>query len=488
MKTLLSIIFIFGIVINVNAQRQITHSTFFVEYRPIGETRLWTFIMKDSTLGHLISTVKGKTKINGVDGYIMKEQLTLDFNKIRTPLKMNIENEHYVTSAGFYLGDYMKLNINNQHEELNLKRSGDDLKGYSTRGGNKIKQSHQFKKDGFALQENFFDQYELFLAMHDIKVGDVIEDSIFMPQAMIKEKVRAEIKDFINLRVYNNVFDSAFVIHYTEPQEQYQYFTPDKRLIKVVIPSQGLKVYLDAVQKPKVTKQAATKHPKPLSKILSAYFIYFVFGLLSVLFFVQHGYRWRLSYISFLAGGLLFGVMIFTQIPLQMSIIKNIFTPHIKEGGSLYVWGIGPALSVGVIQEICKVVLIYIIIRVSNFKKERFVVIGAMLGAGFGLVEACYLIKGIDVSQLFGLNLIERAFTILFHTTSGALMGYALGKNIRKIIMFLVILIIINTLFHYLPVLAFSKLFLPALLNIVLAFISLILLFGAMLVFKKEQV
>ncbi|NOY87929.1 MAG: hypothetical protein GXO93_00885, partial [FCB group bacterium] len=132
-------------------------------------------------------------------------------------------------------------------------------------------------------------------------------------------------------------------------------------------------------------------------------------------------------------------------------------------------------------------ILIYIIIRIGNLKKERFVVIGAMLGAGFGLVEACYLIKGIDVSQLFGLNLIERAFTILFHTTSGALIGYAWGKNIRKIILFLGILILINTLFHYLPILVYSKLFSAALLNIVLAFISLILLFGATLLFKKEQ-
>lgn len=486
-KSIFFILFLFLTGQSSILSREISGSDKFIDYRSLGEIRAWTFIVKDSTIGTLISTVKDEIEINNIDGYLIKEKLKLNYEKTGSSLKMNIESEHYVDSKGFYLGDKMQLKINDQDEKLELERSDEMLKGFTTRGGNEIDQSHTFKKNGYAVENNFIDQYELFLAMRDIKVGDIIEDSIFIPQSMTMGNIKAEVKDFINLRVYNQVFDSVFVIQYSEPQEQTHYFTLDKRLIKAVIPAQDLKIYLDVVTKlpEALTKSVASK--RSILDMVIIYFIYLIAGIISLLFFIKDGYRWSLSYISLFIGGIIFIIIIFTQIPLQIKLMNNLFIPRVKLGGSPYFWGMLPALSAGAIQEILKALTIILIIKVSRIKGYKYIIIGAMCGVGFGIVEACYLVGGADSSQLFSISLLERGFMILFHTTSGALLGYAYSVSLNKLSIFAVLMIIVNSIFRYLPVFVQFQSAPPEMLSILLAFISMGLLFFTMLLFKKAK-
>ncbi len=486
MKNWIILLSIFALALPAAAQRSIKKSETVEEYRPIGEVRVWTFEAKDSTIGNLVSTVKDRARVDGTDGVELDEVLKLDYTKIGSTLKMDIQNLQKVAENGAYLGNDMKLDVSDQKEQLSLQRSGDEIVGFSTRGGEKIDQKIPCPMDRFAVETNFMDQYEMFLAMHDIAVGDTLVDSVFSPQSLTYTRIKGNVVSFLNLRVYNEVFDSAFAIHLSEPQEKLLYFTPDKRLVKAVIPAQDIKIYLDVVKKP--PKAAEPYKPvRSLTLLIEAYLIYICIGALSALLFIGGEFKNPLSFVALLLGGILYLLMIYTQVPLQMLVVRKLYTPHVISGGSPLLWGILPALVVGVIQELVKTAGEYGLLRMGSFKRSRMIIFGAMLGVGFGIVEGSYLAAGVTSTQLFGIGVLERAFTILFQTAAGALIGYAFASGARKLLIILPVTILLNSLFRYLPVLVQARLSTPGLLNIVLAFISVAFVLVVLILFKKER-
>jgi hypothetical protein len=486
MKTWIIFFTILALALPAAAQRAIKKSESVEQYRPLGEMRVWTFEAKDSTVGNLVSTVKARTEVDGTEGVEIDEVLKLDYNKIGSPLTMDITNQRTVAESGSYLGDDMKLNISDQNEQLFLQRSGDEIVGYSTRGGEKIQQKVAYPEQRFAVESNFMDQYEMFLAMRDIKVGDTLVDSVFSPQSLSYTRIKGNVVAFLNLRVYNEIFDSAFAIHLSEPQEKLLYFTPDKRLIKAVIPAQDIKIYLDVV-KPAAQAPPPYKPVRSIGLLVEAYLIYIFIGALSALLFIGGEFKNPLSYIVLVVGGILYFLMIFTQIPLQLIIVRKLFTPKVIAGASPLFWGIFPALVVGIVQELVKAGGMFGLVKFGAFKRNRAIVFGAMFGVGFGIIEASYLAAGVNSTQLFGIGVLERAFTILFQTASGALIGYALATGVRKLSFILPITILLNSLFRYLPVLVQAKLSTPELLQIVLAFVSVSFVLVVLILFKRNR-
>ena len=474
----------------------------FLDYREIGEVRLWTFIVNDSVIGTLRSTVTGTVQIDGISGYTIEEKLNLDFSKTGTPLTMNISNQHYITAEGFILGDKMSLNINGQQEELAMQRKSDKLEGFITRGGQKIDQSVTFDPNGFSLENYYYDQLELYLSAKNLTIGDNILDSVYMPQSMTYSYVNAHIRDFDNIQLFNQVFDSCFVLEFTEPINMIAYFTEDKKLLKVDIPGQNLKAYLDVVQNPDKVKEELERLKEEKAKqsgsffqteksfgaMIGVTFIYILFGILSLIFFAKSQLKTPIAFIALFTGGVVFVIVPFTQVPLQEMLFKQFYVPNVLQGeGSPFLYGLAPAVVVGLIQELLKIFAIILFVRFANLKSHMYTIIGAMLGVGFGVVEACYLAGGVPTSMLFTINLIERGFTILFHVTSGALLGYALSKGMGKVSTFAVLTIIINSLFRYLPIFAQSKTLTPELLNIILAIVSILFLSITLLQMKKTE-
>ncbi|KAA3632258.1 MAG: hypothetical protein DWP97_11365 [Calditrichaeota bacterium] len=474
----------------------------FLDYRETGEVRLWTIIVNDSVIGTLRSTVTGTVQIDGISGYTIEEKLNLDFNKSGTPLTMNISNEHYVTADGFILGDKMELNINGQQEKLDMQRKADKLEGYITRGGQKIDQSVLFDPNGFSIENYYYDQLELYLSAQTLTIGDNILDSVYMPQSMTFSYVNGFVRDFDNIQLFNQVFDSCFVIEFTEPLGMIAYFTEDKKLVKVDIPNQNLKAYLDVVQNPEKVKEELEQIKKEKAEQTSSFFeteksfgamigvtfIYILFGILSLIFFAKNQLKSPISFIALFAGGVVFVIVPFTQVPLQEILFKQFYVPNVLQGeGSPFLYGLAPAIVVGLIQELLKIAAVILFVRFADIKSHMYTIIGTMIGVGFGVVEACYLAGGVPTSMLFTINLIERGFTILFHVTSGALLGYALSKGIGKVSVFAVLTIVINSLFRYLPIFAQSKTLTPELLNIILAIVSILFLSVTLLQLKKTE-
>ncbi len=500
MKKTLPILFILLFICNnAFAERSVSGFTTMDEYRELGDFRLWTFISKDSTIGKLTSIIKEQVSVNGVDGFLVEQKLHLDYSKISANLKFDILNSQFIANDGTYLGDKMKISVNDQREETNLERDGNSLTGYITRIGNKVNQKINLGDIKFAVENNYIDQLELFIASLDLTVGTQINDTVFMSQSLIESDISGIVEDFRNIRLYNEVFDSCFVIEFTYPTMMTAYFTPDKRLAKLVIPSQELKIYQDVVRNPLKAKLAAQKlaeqkntpkqvAPKSVGKLFFVFILYSLFGVATTFFFTKTFYKNLNSGIACIIGGGIFILIPFTQIPLQEFLFSEYFVPNVLQAGeSALKWGILPAISAGLIQESLKSAVIFILIKFLLQKKLSHVSIGAMVGLGFGLIEATYLAFGTPSALLFSVNLVERIFLIIFHVAAGACIGYAIKKGIKETVLFLLFTIVINSSFRFMPIFAQNKTLTPELLGILLAFISISFLTLVLFLSKKEN-
>ena len=439
----------------VDAGRAVTGDMLFEAYRPDGELRVWTFVVKDSTIGELRSQVSGRAEIDDIAGWKIDEALTLDFNIVDIPQKFSIATEHYVAANGAYLGDEMSLAINDQEEKLSLKRDGDRLEGFITRGGREIDQGIDLPEGFFAAENYFLDQHELFLAMRDLEVGDRISDSMFVPQILQKVAVEAEVESFVYKQLWRGVFDSVFVINYTRPQQQTFYFSPDKKILKAEIPNQNIKAYLDLVSR--TQRGGGTQESKPTfdySLQIPAYLTYVFMGIVVLTFYIGGGFRRGVTYISLAAGVLVFIVIPFTQLPLQDLLFMKVLIPKVNAGGSAWFWGVFPALAGGIVQEVLKLGVIFLVAMQARVKSGRLVAVGAACGVGFGIIESCYLASLAMTFNLLSWNLLERGFMILFHTGAGALLGHAVAQfqANRRWLVWPVVAVLFNGGLRYLPV------------------------------------
>ena len=67
---------------SASAQRTVPGRSSLEAHRPLGEIRIWTFVQDDSTIGTLRSQIVDKTSIEGTPGYVIEEQLNLDFTRV----------------------------------------------------------------------------------------------------------------------------------------------------------------------------------------------------------------------------------------------------------------------------------------------------------------------------------------------------------------------------------------------------------------------
>ena len=300
MKRTLIISFIL-LIATVSAAREHKKVNHFYEYRPSGEFRLWTFIVEGTVIGELRSTVKDEKSIDGETAISVEEKLNLDYTKVGGQLKMDYSNNMFFTGSGLFLGLNSKLEINEVKGGLDLKRDGEYLTGISIRGENEFDENVSFNRDKFAIENNFLDQYELFWAMRDFKVGDIIEDSIFNWQSLSYSKLIAKVDTLDYKSLYKKLYDSVFVIVYQQPLEQIHYFTHDNRLVKAIMPTLNQKVYLDAVRVP--SQSDMNRIPARGASIMEtifAFLIYLGFGFFSIIFFIKQGYRSLVTYLFFI--------------------------------------------------------------------------------------------------------------------------------------------------------------------------------------------
>jgi hypothetical protein len=502
--------------------------------RPIGSERFWTFTMFDSTIGALESKVVGEGEVDGHRALIFQSRLRLNYRVHQSKLLYDITSHRWVSESGAFLGDSMHLVINDANERLLLKRSGEKLSGYATRGGNEVPVNIDFPYGGMAIDDNFYDQYELLLALRDLHLGDSLIDTVFSPQSMLPVVLRGSVESKIQLNLGDSGMDSVFVVYLVEPQAQLIYFTRDKRIALVEIPQQNMRVLQAGMprmadsnrvdrkpvvvnktirvpaeggegdvppaaqtpqgQQPSTTPSATNQPPPgmpprpdvPVTALLIQYLTFVLVGLIALSLFLGRGYRWGATYIAGLLGLAAFALMPISANPLQMYLIKSFFAPQVQTGGSPFLWAFIPAAGVALVQELIKGLVIFAVIYRGGLKEHQFTVIGAAVGAVFGIAEACYVVTQFASPELFSAVLLERIFILVYHVGAGAILGAALRFDLEVGIYTVIGLIIANSLFRYMPVFAQTQVLSIEPLSLIMAFLSVAVLTTALIMVKKS--
>ena len=220
------------------------------------------------------------------------------------------------------------------------------------------------------------------------------------------------------------------------------------------------------------------------------YLIYLAMGLLFALIYIRTAYRWPATYLALLLGAIVAPLLIVTQTPLQKMLVQQVIIPQVSRGGSPYFWSFLPALVAALLQEGLKMGSIWAVAKRFRPKlHHHYVTIGAACGGGFGIVAGCYVITLTGVQNFLSWHLLEHGVYILFHATSGAMLGYALsfGPNSRRWLQMLLGMIAFNCALRYLPIFVQQRSIPVEVMHFLLAILVTGLVFAAMMMFGRAN-
>ena len=507
----------------------------FDQFRGIGDSRTWEIRLYDSAIGYVESTVGDASTPNGS---VLRRKVVTDYS-LTGGIRIESDGTHSLNLQSEYLGEKTSITMQGRSERLELSRRGSEVAGFATRGGEKIAQTTTLSSTiRYAFDTPDIDLIEIYLATLDIKVGDSIIDTIFVPQVMSTMVLRGYVKQLASFdsKVLNRT-DTAFHIHITEPQEQDWYFTINKCLSHVRWPQRNIGIYQTKVTRGKISAVAtttpATKLPaqnlksdtappqtsglnrdslmarlqkaqkdrlgqggEPPSLPTLAYIallphviVYLLLAIVWFLVVTRGSLRQSLTWISIAVGVGLGIVALFTQIPFQRWIAMTIVYPAVTaEGGSLMLFGILPSVAGALIQGLLLFFGVGALSGRARGSARQLAILGGAVGIGFGFLEACYMQKGVGITPLVNMALIERAFLLAFHVSAGALFGAYLFKNIRLAVIAAVALICANALFRYLPMLVQTRVVELGILYFIMAIVSLGIAIWAMMTIRNLPV
>jgi len=288
-------------------------------------------------------------------------------------------------------------------------------------------------------------------------------------------------------RLHSSLLDSVFVVRLTEPQGQELFINRDHRLLKLYVPTQRMRVYLDLVQQapPQAVKPSFTL--VKFASVLPHYLVYFLIAIGVVLLFTGAKFPGKLLAYAALVGMASVTIIVWVQIPIQeylFSLLQKAGAANRPPGYLLLLFGMLPA---GLIQEGIKTQAAVLFSRGGKLSVRARVMVGAGLGGGLGLAEACYMVSMLPTVDLFSWGLLERFAMIVFHTTTGALIGHATAGGRRRLLIVFGLMVLANTVLRTMPYLVGQNMVAAPVAHLALAVMVLIFLSGVVLYLKKSN-
>jgi len=301
-------------------------------------------------------------------------------------------------------------------------------------------------------------------------------------------RIKGEVKEWCFQELYANHYDSVFLVKLTEPTPQELFFNAQSRLVKINIPEQKMRIYLDVVRQDATPEEAygPSFGVREFFRLLPNYMVYLVIGLIWASLLAGRWYSRSLSHLALAAGAAAFLVVALIQLPIQRYLFMRWYVPSLADGGLAIVPALAALIPAGLVQEGLKLLGVWLFGRSGRITGSQFAVAGALFGAGLGMVEACYLDSVVPGLELFSWSLVERAFMLLFHSTSGALIGWSWAARGRVLVVSLSGLVLANTGLRCLPLFVQQGVLPVEVTTLVLAVVVLLTVIITLLLMKKR--
>ena len=474
------------------AARFVKGSTTVDSFRPIGEYRIWSFFARQTTFGRLSSAVTERREIGGQEALVLRESLNVDWTRLGLENQFLLSGESYVTPEGGFAGCDYQIGPKDSAQQLALTVEFDRLTGYYTQGGSRKEVLQTFTPRTFMWDSYLVDQLEIYLALRDLQIGTRLDDSVFLPQSLVNAHVAGQVIWFMWQEIYKGKTDSVFIIRLTEPGNYQLYFTPDKKLVRVDMIDQNIRVYQDIVRQVPTSQASRTNLParapfslRLLILRLPHYVAFVIIGAAALLILAARAFRWSASYLALLAGVVAYLLMPFIVNPLLLYMAKNWLNLTGVTGGVLYFRGAILPLLTGLIQAAVLLGGLISIQRFFGIRDYRLLGAGAFLGAGFALAESIY-VAGFQTSFLFEWPLLERGCMIILLTASGALIGRFLKESISGLGWAILGAVLAISVARYIPLFVQARLASLEVMHFVLTFWAIAFLVIVLVLSKKS--
>lgn len=447
------------------------------DYAPFGTERQYLFSVQDSSFGRLDVEFEGPSELNGKKGYLFKSELYFDYSAIGNPVQSTIKDQYFIGPSGKYIGSIMNARVNLNEQELHVDRQGDSISGYFVNAGVKEDISAAIPGIKWAIGNNMVYQTELFLAFQNFNVGDTVAADIFVPQTVSTARFEMIVEDFRAVQ-YGDIVDTAYVLHMQVPQEQYIYFSPDHKILRVDLVNQPISIILNEniLDKNRPVPQTSGGFSDFMAR-MPLYLVYFLIVFIFSIPFLKNHYKKVELYFIFILGCAMFPLINSTQIPLQKWFSLSILIPAMREGSSLYSYATIPAMMSGFVQETLKLIPILLGLTIRRPDRRTLLFYGVFTGLGFGFYEACSVTGAayqMGAMGIFSWGLFERIFTILFHTASATMLAWGVGKGWLKMALVWILLSLFHSLENYTIIFVQKRFIEVQLFELLMAFVNLI--------------
>lgn len=474
------------------AARSVKASATVESFRPLREYRIWSFFARQTTFGRLTSAVTERREIGGQEALVLRESLEVDWTKLGLENRFLLSGESYVTPQGGFAGCDYQIGPKDSAQQLVLTTEFDRVTGYYTQGGSRKNVLQTLTPRTFLWDSYLVDQLEIYLALRDLQIGTRLDDSVFLPQSLVKAHVAGQVIWFMWQEIYKGKTDSVFIIRLTEPGNYQLYFTPDKKLVRVDMLDQNIRVYQDIVRQVPTGQANQANLParapfslKLLILRLPHYAVFVIIGAAALLILAAGAFRWSASYLTLVGGAVVYLLMPFVVNPLLIYMAQNWLDLPAVSGGVLYFRGAILPLLTGLIQVALMLGGLVSIQRLLGIRDYRLLGAGAFLGAGFGLAESIY-VAGFQISMLFEWPLLERSCMIVLHTAAGAIIGRFVKESASGLRWAILGAVIAISVASYIPLFVQTRLVDIELMHFVLTFWVIAFLVIVLVLSKKS--
>ena len=451
-----------------------------------GEKKTYQFVFGGLETGRLEAVLEDIIKEGESTRFAISEKLLIDSIPQVMSGPLAVEGKLTVDGLGHFLSVDYRISTAGAEEELHAVYDPGAGTVTVNRGSNgKAERTIDVSGPTFIFDPYMLDQLELALAMQTLSREGRFAAAFLSPQRMFAAEYEFSVPGSVQVR-YGAFADSVWQVNMISPAQSTAYIDRRHRIVKFLESDQKLEA--ETLYDPFAARKAGSKgifawFNDQMSR-LPIYGFFALISLICLIFLARDSYRLRWSYVLFILGGIAYQFIFFTQVPLQEFYALKVLAPALAMGQSIFIGAVVPALLTGLIQQALKLAPLLIAMRLPGIKPVALISLGAFVGAGFGFVGACQIAGPVFQSRtMTSFTLVERIFTILFHTTTGALLGYGVAR--RKIWQFWLAASGLHALSNYLIVFVQMKLVTVKTLQIIIAFYDFVLLAG--MVFLQRQ-
>ncbi len=416
------------------------------EFWPEGVKKIYTYTIDTTEIGQL------KVQHIGVEDGLHRfsEEAQLNFFKVGLLNMRSTYNTLFLTPQGHFEYAEMEVFVDTTQESIKSRYQPEEKRIRSVINDKANRNYHAYV-DGpvYPCDDNMFDHIEIILAMHDLTPGDSFTVPVFSTKGKYSTNLELKVRDKTAVR-YGNYADSVWQVDIVAPVQLSAFVDKMHRMVRLEYPDRGLVVELqrDIFEQTETLYEDEGFFTNHIKRI-PLYGFYLIVTFVWLLILGRESIKLKWSYILFLIGGASYFLIYITQVPLMKSFAAAYILPALQNQESIVLPSLVTALITGFIQQIVKVIPLVLLVNYIKVKRYIIISFAAFVGAGFGFIEAAYIHGPLFQADFFNTSMaIEKIFTILLHTSLGALMGYGLVK--RRIIIYFVYASLIQFLSSYL--------------------------------------